>query len=100
MLLRRKATIAISAGALIVPLCGAAALAEDMQVLESNVGDYPVGRILPETPAMKLPPGGRVRVLLMTRKVTRLYEGSPGEHMGPIGGVRGTKPIQPAQKAD
>ena len=48
----------------------------DMRVLESSVPDYAVGAVLPDSPSLKLPPGGRVKVLLLPSNATKVFEGA------------------------
>jgi hypothetical protein len=48
----------------------------DMLVLESNVPEFPIGARLPDQPGLKLPPGGRVKVLLITSGESKVFEQS------------------------
>jgi hypothetical protein len=62
---------------LVAFFCGAPAMAE-MIVTESNVPEFAVGSVLPNLPdreTLKLPAGGRVRVLLLPSNATKLFEG-------------------------
>jgi hypothetical protein len=50
----------------------------EMVVIESNVPEFAVGLVLPDLPdreTLKLPAGGRVRVLLQPSNATKLFEG-------------------------
>jgi hypothetical protein len=59
---------------LVALVWGAPAMAE-MRVTESNVPEYAVGLVLPDSDSLKLPAGGRVRVLLLPSNATKLFEG-------------------------
>jgi hypothetical protein len=59
---------------LVAFFCGAPAMAE-MIVTESNVPEFAVGSVLPDRETLKLPAGGRVRVLLLPSNATKLFEG-------------------------
>jgi hypothetical protein len=82
----------VVAAFLSVLVLGSAVLAGDMQVIESNVEKYPVGAVLPETEVLKdMPPDGRVRVLILSSQVTRVYDGKRGGRAGAVGGARGIR---------
>jgi hypothetical protein len=77
----------------LVALCGSAAFAGDIQVIDSNVEKYPVGKVLPDTEKFEdLPSDGRVRVLVLSSQVTRIYEGKRSRRPGVVGGARGIRP--------
>jgi hypothetical protein len=64
----------------------------EMLVLESNVSDIQTGSRLPDTAAPALPPGGRVKVLLLTSNETKVFERKAEiETRGAIGGVGGVR---------
>jgi hypothetical protein len=46
----------------------------DMQILESNVPVYRVGSRIPDSNNLSLPAGGRVKVLLLPSKETKVFE--------------------------
>ena len=76
----------------LVVLSGSSAIAGDIQVIDSNVEKYPVGKVLPDAEKLEdIPIDGRVRVLVLSSQVTKLYEGKRGGRAGPIGGARGIK---------
>ena len=64
----------------------------DMQVLESNVPAYRVGSHIPDSNNLSLPAGGRVKVLLLPSKQTKIFErrGAQSESKDPpVGASRG-----------
>lgn len=74
-------------------LSASSAFAGDVQVIDSNVEKYPVGKILPDTEKLEdIPRDGRVRVLVLSSQATKVYDGKRGGRAGPIGGTRGIKP--------
>jgi hypothetical protein len=46
----------------------------DMQILESNVPAYRIGSRIPDDNNLSLPAGGRVKVLLLPSKQTKVFE--------------------------
>jgi hypothetical protein len=83
---RRGALIGILGIAAIFPLSAAAA---DMIVVESNVPNYPIGMAIKDGTNPELPPGGRVKVLLLPSNETKVFgEGANARHC-PVGGPRG-----------
>jgi hypothetical protein len=61
----------------------------EMLVVESNVPEIPIGTHLTDKPELKLPPGGRVRVLLSSHE-SKVFERS-GATMRTPGAVGGTR---------
>jgi hypothetical protein len=60
----------------------------NMQVLESNVKAYPVGRRLTGGTVFKLQQGERIKVLLLPSNRTQVFEGPPADDPAPMGGSR------------
>jgi hypothetical protein len=60
----------------------------NMQVLESNVSAYPVGRRLTGGTVFKLEKGERIKVLLLPSNRTQVFEGPPADAPPPEGGSR------------
>lgn len=83
------------AAILIASTMVASALAE-MQILESNVSQFQVGTFFADTADMRLPAGGRVKVLLLPANETKVFEGAAPRNMKniPFGASRklSTKP--------
>jgi hypothetical protein len=61
----------------------------NMQVLESNVRAYPVGKRLTGGTVFKLQQGERIKVLLLPSNRTQVFEGPPADAPAPQGGSRG-----------
>jgi hypothetical protein len=88
--------------ALLTGVFGVSAVRADMQVIESNAPDYPLGMHLPDNASLGLGKGCRVRVLLATME-TRVIVGTgtvPRSRMIglPEGGTR--RPNEPVKDCD
>jgi hypothetical protein len=74
----------------VVLFAGGPTARANMQVLESNVKAYPVGRRLTGGTVFKLQKGERIKVLLLPSYKTQVFEGPPAEDAPPpVGGSRG-----------
>jgi len=87
-----KLGIAALAAVLAVLTGGASALAE-LQIIESNVPGLRVGQRIADIDEMQLPAGGRVKVIVLPAKETKVFYG-PDLNRGqmkysPFGGTRG-----------
>lgn len=71
----------------------------DMQVLESNVPEFNVGSRMSDANELKLPPGGRVKVLVLPSNETKIFTGpnasQPNLRDVPFGATRGAPPATP-----
>ena len=54
---------------------GASAAGAEVQILESNVPEFKVGAQVRDLDAIQLPPGARVRVLILPTRETRIMRG-------------------------
>jgi hypothetical protein len=90
--MRKFGFAAWAAGAVAAALCFAAvpSARAEMQVLESNVNAYPVGKRLPDGTTFNLKPGERIQVLLLPSNVTKVFQGAPIKDTTP-GGTRGVR---------
>lgn len=77
---------AIAIAALLAAGLAAVEARAEMQVIESDVDTYAVGSRLPDGD-LQVPPGRRVRVLLLPSNQTKLFIG-PEERAVPAGGTR------------
>jgi len=77
----------IVAALLVVPSSARA----ELQIVESNTPDYPVGKVLPDDTKFELGVGCHVRVLKLPSNETRRIDG-PALGQKPVAGTRGKPP--------
>jgi hypothetical protein len=85
-------SILILVAILFAPI-GATSTFAEMQIIESNVPEFPVGQRIPETYDMQLPAGGRVKVIILPATETKIFVGpnlaQDKMKYHPYGGTRG-----------
>jgi hypothetical protein len=64
----------------------------DMRILDSNTNKYQVGDVVPDNTTFNLGVGCRVRVLVLSSMVTKLFEGPKPNERDIILGLRGPPP--------
>ncbi len=99
--MERFAGSLVAAG-LLVLLAGTATALADARVLESNVAEFPVGARISNPDGVRLPAGGRLRVLISPANETRVLQGPESREL-PLGATRdvtmggGNRKVPPAQ---
>ena len=88
-----RKNVCLAAFAILIVATYAALARAEMQVIESNVGAFDVGARIADVDTTSLPPGGRVKVLILPSNETKVFRG-PGTAEGnakntPFGGTRG-----------
>ena len=63
----------------------------EMQIIESNVREFVVGQRIPETDDLRLPAGGRVKVIILPATETKIFLGPnlTNKMNSPFGSTRG-----------
>jgi len=63
----------------------------EMQIIESNVREFLVGQRIPETDDLRLPAGGRVKVIILPATETKIFLGPnlTNKMNSPFGSTRG-----------
>lgn len=63
----------------------------EMQIIESNVREFLVGQRIPETDDLRLPAGGRVKVIILPATETKIFLGPnlTNRMDSPFGSTRG-----------